>query len=275
MMSLGALRRAVIATGTAAVRDEQSLLLANKYCWYSGHACCGFISYGEYLYTKKLISFIIWYLAVILQVWQRHRSDWPIPDFVKRWCFWRLWPVCSLKTATCSDQKKWRHWGEFGISYCVFCWWTRTYWLIDWLIDRLIDRLIEWFIGWLIDWLIDWLVGWLIDWLVGWLVGWLIDWRLIAPRTAQGYTSGLSLVQILHKSMDKYNKDLTYTTTNIKHITNLNIGFSALPLCTIAIQKNRTCWYRRPLSLIYQYQFTKTCKKYHQQTSRNQKKIHI
>ena len=37
--------------------------------------------------------------AVILQVWHGHTSDWPIPNIVTSW----LWPVRSLKIATCSD----------------------------------------------------------------------------------------------------------------------------------------------------------------------------
>ena len=54
-----------------------------------------------------------------------------------------------------------------------------------------------------------------------------------------------------------------------------NVVFRVLPLCTIE-HKARTCWYRLPFSLIYQYQFIKTYTKTHQQASSgNQIKIHI
>ena len=60
--------------------------------------------------------------AVILQVWQGHRSDWPIPSLVKRWWFWQCSTVHMLvsvlyvpllvdaKVKVCSLSRLWMEW---------------------------------------------------------------------------------------------------------------------------------------------------------------------
>ena len=88
----------------------------------------------------------------------------------------------------------------------------------------------------------------------------LIYW-LKACQGSQTVThQDVSQVQVSHKS--KHNKPSTNTVTDINtHKFNQNVVYFSVQSLVYNCNKAGTCWYRCLFSLIYQYQFTKTCLK--------------
>ena len=85
-----------------------------------------------------------------------------------------------------------------------------------------------------------------------------VYWSLTAPSTAQS-PQGFSQIQILHVSHVLHSKYNTQKQTKtVFFSSSKNRTFLCLALANNS-NTSGTCWYRWLLSIIYQYQFTKTC----------------